>query len=309
MVFGAVAAAGLPIVLSLIAITVSVALTALVGQTFDVSVFAINMIGMMGLATGIDYSLLIVSRYREERALGRGKIDAITVTGGTASRAVPFSGLTVAPALFGLLIVPTGIFGSLAIGAIPVVGMSVVAALTLLAAVLSQLGDRVSSLKAPYLGRRLPPAKSDGRTSAWARLAQRAMRRPALALSIGVGVLLLAAAPAIFMKTGVSGVSSFPDGCEQGGLRCARPPVLRRRVSPVMIVVGGPVTSSAVRSDIARLKSEISTDKAFGPVQTQVVESGAGVAVGARERRLRRHARPQQGTPTEGHPHPAGFRR
>jgi len=62
MVFGAVAAAGLPIVLSLIAITVSVALTALVGQTFDVSVFAINMIGMMGLATGIDYSLLIVSR-------------------------------------------------------------------------------------------------------------------------------------------------------------------------------------------------------------------------------------------------------
>ena len=71
IVFGAVVAAGLPIVLSLIAITVAVALTALVGQTFDVSVFAINMISMMGLATGIDYSLFIISRYREERALGR----------------------------------------------------------------------------------------------------------------------------------------------------------------------------------------------------------------------------------------------
>jgi len=276
IVFGALVAAGLPIVLSLIAITMAVALTALVGQTFDVSVFAINMISMMGLATGIDYSLFIVSRYREERALGRGKIDAITVTGGTASRAVLFSGLTVVLALFGLLIVPTSIFGSLAIGAILVVGMSVVAALTLLPAVLSLLGDRVNSLKVPYLGRRLLSAKTDGRTSAWARLAQRAMRRPALALSIGVGVLLLAAAPAIFMKTGVSGVSSFPDGFESK----AAFGVLDRQfsaggVSPLLIVVDGPVTSSAVRSGIARLKSEISTDKAFGPVQTQVAESGA----------------------------------
>jgi len=275
VVFGAVVAAGLPIVLSLIAITVAVALTALVGQTFDVSVFAINMISMMGLATGIDYSLFIVSRYREERALGRGKIDAITVTGGTASRAVLFSGLTVVLALFGLLIVPTSIFGSLAIGAIVVVGMSVVAALTLLPAVLSLLGDRVDSLKVPYLGKRLLSAKSDGRTSAWARLAQRAMRRPALALTIGVGVLLLAAAPAVFMKTGVSGVSSFPDGFESK----AAFGVLDRQfsaggVSPLLIVVDGPVTSSAVRSGIARLKSEISTDKAFGAVQTQEAASG-----------------------------------
>jgi RND superfamily putative drug exporter len=275
VVFGALVAAGLPIVLSLIAITMAVALTALVGQTFDVSVFAINMISMMGLATGIDYSLFIVSRFREERALGRSKIDAITVTGGTASRAVLFSGLTVVLALFGLLIVPTSIFGSLAIGAILVVGMSVVAALTLLPAVLSLLGDRVNSLKVPYLGRRLLSAKADGRTSAWARLAQRAMRRPALALTLGVAVLLLAAAPAIFMKTGVSGVSSFPDGFESK----AAFGVLDRqfsagRVSPVLIVVDGPVTSPAVRSGIARLKSELSTDKAFGSVQTQQAASG-----------------------------------
>ena len=163
--FGAVVAAGLPIVLSLIAITLAVALTALVGQTFDVSVFAINMISMMGLATGIDYSLFIISRYREERALGRDKIDAITVTGGTASRAVLFSGLTVVLALLGLLIVPTNIFASLAIGAILVVSMSVLAALTLLPAVLSLLGDRVNSLKVPYLGRRLLDGRAAGRTS------------------------------------------------------------------------------------------------------------------------------------------------
>ena len=140
----------------------AIGLTALVGQTFDVSVFAINMVSMMGLATGIDYSLFIISRFREERARGRDKLDAIAVTGGTASSAVLFSGLTVVLALLGLLIVPTNIFASLAIGAILVVSMSVIAALTLLPAVLSLLGDRVNSLKLPYLGRRILDNRSAG---------------------------------------------------------------------------------------------------------------------------------------------------
>ena len=121
IVFGALVAAMIPIFLALIAITFAIALTALVGQTFYMSVFAINMISMMGLATGIDYCLFIVSRFREERARGRDKIDAIGVAGGTATRAVVFSGLTVVLALCGLLIVPTNIFVSLAVGAILVV--------------------------------------------------------------------------------------------------------------------------------------------------------------------------------------------
>ena len=73
IVFGAVVAAGLPILLSLLAITMAIGLTAVVGQTFNVSVFAINMVSMMGLAMGIDYSLFIISRFREERARGRDK--------------------------------------------------------------------------------------------------------------------------------------------------------------------------------------------------------------------------------------------
>jgi putative drug exporter of the RND superfamily len=275
VVFGAVVAAGLPIVLSLIAITAAVALTALVGQTFSVSVFAINMISMMGLATGIDYSLFIISRFREERALGRSKIDAITVTGGTASRAVLFSGLTVVLALAGLLIVPTSIFMSLAIGAILVVSMSVLAALTLLPAGLSLLGDRVNSLKIPYLGRRLLEGRASGRASWIARMAQRAMRRPALALGIGVAVLLLAASPIVFMKTGVSGVSSFPNGFQsKQAFGILDRQFSAGRVSPVQIVVDGPVSSPAVQSGISRLKNALAADSAFGPVQTQTAKSG-----------------------------------
>jgi len=275
IVFGAVVAAGLPIVLSLIAITAAVALTALVGQTFSVSVFAINMISMMGLATGIDYSLFIISRYREERVLGRDKIDAITVTGGTASRAVLFSGLTVVLALAGLLLVPTNIFASLAIGAILVVTMSVLAALTLLPAVLSLLGDHVNSLKIPYLGRRLLEGRATGRTSWIARAAQRAMRRPGLALGTGVVILLLAASPVVFIKTGVSGVSSFPNSFEsKQAFGVLDRQFSAGRVSPVQIVVDGPASSPAVQSGIARLKSELASDSAFGPLQTQTATSG-----------------------------------
>ena len=275
IVFGAVVAAGLPIVLSLVAITAAVALTALVGQAFDVSIFAVNMVSMMGLATGIDYSLFIISRFREERARGREKIDAIAVTGGTASRAVLFSGLTVVLALLGLVIVPTSIFVSLAIGAILVVSMSVVAALTLLPAVLSLLGDRVNSLKVPYLGRRLLDGQAGGRTSWIARVAQRAMKRPAIALAVGVGMLLLCAYPALDMKTGVSGVNTFPNSFDsKQGFAVLDTQFSAGSVSPVQIVVDGQVNDPAVQSGIDRLKDELAADEAFGPVQTQTAKSG-----------------------------------
>ena len=233
IVFGAVVAAGLPILLSLIAITMAVGLTALVGQTFDVSVFAINMVSMMGLATGIDYSLFIISRFREERARGRDKLDAIAVTGGTASRAVLFSGLTVVLALLGLLIVPTNIFASLAIGAILVVSMSVIAALTLLPAVLSLLGDRVNSLKVPYLGRRILDSRAGGRTSWIARVAYRAMRRPAHRPRRRRRRPAAARLPGPRHEDRRLGRQHVPRQLrEQAGLRRAREAVLGRRREP-----------------------------------------------------------------------------
>ena len=275
LVFGAVVAAGLPILLSLLAITLAVGLTALVGQTFSVSVFAINMISMMGLATGIDYSLFIISRFREERARGRDKLDAIAVTGGTASRAVLFSGLTVVLALLGLLIVPTNIFASLAIGAILVVSMSVLAALTLLPAVLGLLGDRVNSLKLPYLGRRIIDNRAAGRTSWIARVAYRAMKRPAVALVVGVAVLLVLAYPALDMKTGVSGVNSFPNSFQsKQGFAVLEKQFTSGTVNPVQIVVDGNVTTPAVKAAMTGLTQELANDPAFGPVQVQTDKAG-----------------------------------
>jgi len=275
LVFGALVAATLPLVLGIIAITMAIALTAIVGQVTDMSVFAINMISMMGLATGIDYSLFIVSRFREERARGRDKLDAIAVTGGTASRAVFFSGMTVVLALIGMLIVPTNVFFSLALGAILVVAMAVLAALTLLPAALGLLGDRINGLRVPYLGRRLLDARVAGKVSLLARVAQRAMHRPGLALGIGIGVLLLAAAPTLTMKTGVSGVNSFPDSfASKQAFGLLERQFTAGGVSPVQIVVDGQAASPQVKAAVQRLQDGLGRDGSFGPAQVQTSASG-----------------------------------
>ena len=126
-VFGAIVAALIPVLLSMFAIVVGIAMIAVIGTVSPLSFFAVNMLTFMGLAVGIDYSLFVVSRFREERAHGLEIEAAIERAAGTAGRAVVFSGMTVVLALIGMLIVPTKIFISLAVGAIVVVLVTVAA--------------------------------------------------------------------------------------------------------------------------------------------------------------------------------------
>ena len=241
IVFGALVSALLPLMLAGVAIIVALALTALVGQVFELSFFVSNMITMMGLAVGIDYVLFIVSRYREERAAGRDKLAAIERSGSTASRAVLFSGITVVVALVGMLIVPTTIFISLAAGAILVVLAAVAAALTLLPAVLSLLGDRIDR---GQVGRLLP--KRFRRTSTgpgfWPRAVGAVMRRPVTWLVATTALLLLASVPYWSINTGAAGIETLPSSLQSrqafdvlerdfsvGGIAPARDPRLRRR--------------------------------------------------------------------------------
>ena len=118
IVFASLIAPLLPIVMGITAIVSALGLVSLIGQIGELNLFVTNMISMIGLAVGIDYSLFIVSRYREERRHGRDKLEAIAVGGATANRAVFFSGLTVVLALVGMYIVPATLFRSLATGAI-----------------------------------------------------------------------------------------------------------------------------------------------------------------------------------------------
>jgi RND superfamily putative drug exporter len=166
LVFGALSAAMIPLVLGVLSIVVAIGVTTAFGQIVPFSFFVTNVITMIGLAVGIDYSLFVVSRYREERERGLDKMEAIHASGATASRAVFFSGSMVVFALVGLFIVPTAIFRSLAAGAIIVVTVSVLVSLTLLPAVLGILGGgcRSSDVRAR---RRLSEADSGMGSRGW----------------------------------------------------------------------------------------------------------------------------------------------
>jgi RND superfamily putative drug exporter len=145
VVFGALVAAGVPLILSMVAIVVALGLTTLVGQFVGLSFYVINIITMIGLAVGIDYALFILARYREERLQGLDTLDAITAAGASASKAVLFSGITVVLALSGMLLLPSTIFRSLGAGAVLVVLAAVAAALTLAPALIGLLGDRIDT--------------------------------------------------------------------------------------------------------------------------------------------------------------------
>ncbi len=203
IVFGALVAAGVPIVLGLVSITVAVGLTAVVGQAFELSFFIVNMITMMGLALSIDYTLIVVQRFREERSKGRDVLDAITVAGSTATRAVVFSGLTVIIALSGLLLVPSTLMRSLGGGAILVAFASVLAALTLLPALLRLLGDRINK-------GRIPTAHPGREPKRWAAIARTVIRRPWIAAGLGIAILLTLASPILGMRLAFSGLDALP---------------------------------------------------------------------------------------------------
>ena len=232
LVFGAVVAGLVPVLLGLLSIVVAVALTALVGQAFEVSFFVVNMISAMGLALGIDYALFILSRYREERARGLEKVDAIVASGATASRAVLFSGIAFVLAMFGMLLVPDTVLRSLALGAILVGIVSVVAALTLLPAVLSLLGDRVNALRIPVVGRRaIASAGSEGRF--WSALVRGVMRRPLVCLVAATALLLGLAASGARDRHGRLGAQHAARPLPvQAGLRRAEPRLPRRLGRP-----------------------------------------------------------------------------
>ena len=263
VVFGALVAALVPILLTLFAIVLALAVTALIGQGFPLSFFVVNMITMIGLAVGIDYSLFIVSRYREERDGGLEKIDAIARTGATATRAVFFSGLTVVLALVGLLIIPTNLFLSLGLGAIVVVLFAVLASLTLLPSVLSLLGDRVNALAVPVIGRRR--GGGQGRSGGfWDWVTRGVMRHPTISLALSVGLLLAAALPLLDMNTGFNTVDTLPDGFQtKEAFLVLEEEFSFGLVSPVEIVIDGTLNTVPVRSAIERLQALMSADPAF----------------------------------------------
>jgi uncharacterized membrane protein YdfJ with MMPL/SSD domain len=273
LVFGTVVAGLVPLLMAIVAIVVALGLTALVAQQFDLSVFVINMLTGMGLALGIDYSLFVVSRYREERGKGRRELAAIETSGATASRAVLFSGSVFVIAMFGMLLVPNSIMRSLATGAILVGIVSVVAALTLLPSLLGLLGDKVDALRIPIVGRRSVEASNpEGRF--WGAIVRRVLSRPVLSLALSTGVLVALAVPVFRLDVGTSGVSALPDrfASKQGFLALQRD-FPGTTTSPAEVVVQN-ASGAGVSRAVQALRTRLAADPRFGEGEIERAADG-----------------------------------
>ncbi len=272
LVFGAAVAAGLPVALALLSIFVAAGATALVSNTMEMSNFVVFIITMIGLAVGIDYSLFIVQRFREERSLGHGKVDAIGVAGATASRTVLFSGMAVAIALAGMLIMPDATFRSFAAGAMLVVAATVAASMSLLPAVLGLLGDRINWLSLPFAGRRRGPVREGGVSDLVTRAV---MARPVVSILAAGAILVAAAAPVLGLNLGSVGISSLP---EESPARHAFDVINTEFSDGVLtadIVIDSPyVTGPVLQQAIAELTALLANDEFFGDSQLETNTAG-----------------------------------
>ncbi len=275
IVFGALVATAIPLMISIVSIIVAIGIAAMVGQFHQQSIFLVNMVFMMGLAVGIDYSLFIVARFREERANGLPVSEAVIRSGATASRAVLVSGVIVVLALIGMLIVPHDIFTSLGTGAIIVVLVTVAASLTLTPAVLQLLGDRVDSVRVPFVFKYVS-GSSNGKSQFWHRISGAVMGRPIVALILGAGLLIVMAVPVLDMNFGEAGVSTFPEDLESRvGYEALQRDFPAGLVSPARIVVDGDVNDPSVQDAIQRLTIALEADGSFGKVSQDVAPDGS----------------------------------
>jgi RND superfamily putative drug exporter len=278
LVFGTVTGALIPMLMAVISIIVALAITSVVGQLWQLNLFITNMVVAMGLALGIDYSLFIVSRLREERKRGKSTHDAIITVASTATRAVVFSGTAFTLAMVGMLLVPDTTLRSLGFGAVAVGIVSIAVALTFHPAVLMVLGDRVERLRLPWIGKKV--ADSAGQEGpVWRRAVGAVMRRPATYLTATVLLMVALALPLMGLQMGSSGASSLPnDSVAKQGLLALQRDFAEGATNPVEIVVAGPSDSESLNSGMRRLRAALAKDRDFAE-SALLIQKGPQITV------------------------------
>ncbi len=277
LVFGALIAAGIPLLLAATSVMAALSLLTVISHWLPVGSSTSEVVLLIGMAVGIDYSLFYLRREREERAAGHGTREALRIAAATSGRAIVVSGLTVMVALAGLFLTGYDVFTGIALGTIAVVGVAVLGSLTVLPAVLSWLGPRADRGRIPFLGRRRTAARP---SRIWAALARRVVRHPVVWGGAAALALLVLALPALGMRLG-SPTVDLP----------ASSPVLQtidrvsqafpQTPSPAQVVVTGKdVTSPGMRTAIGALQARAAAGGGIRePITATVVAGGRGLII------------------------------
>ncbi|MEJ7567554.1 MAG: MMPL family transporter [Gaiellaceae bacterium] len=206
LVFGSAVAALVPLLLAITAVIATTSLVALPSQLFAVDESIAEVILLIGLAVGIDYSLFYLRREREERAAGRSEHAALEAAAATSGRAVLVSGITVLIAMAGMFLSGDKTFMSFSIGTMMVVAIAMIGSLTVLPAILAKLGDRVEKGRLPFLHRL---RRKNGESRFWGAILDRVLRRPVVSAIAATAVLVALTVPAFSLNTTTSGIDDI----------------------------------------------------------------------------------------------------
>jgi uncharacterized membrane protein YdfJ with MMPL/SSD domain len=266
-VFGSAVAALVPLLLAITAVVATTSLIALPSQFIPVDDAISEVILLIGLAVGVDYSLFYLRREREERAAGRSERAALEAAAATSGRAVLISGITVLIAMAGMFLSGDKSFMSFSIGTMMVVAVAMIGSLTVLPALLSKLGDRVEKGRIPFLGRL---RRKDGDSRVWGAILDRVLRRPVVSAVAATAVLVALTAPALTLNT----VTMSPDDISHPSLE----PVKKLEDSfpggnepAVVAIKADNVTAEPVRIAIAELQRKaLATGQMNNPIDVEV---------------------------------------
>ena len=269
--FGALVAAGIPLLLALTAVFATFGLVGATSHVVPMANQAPALVLLIGLAVGVDYSLFYLRREREERAAGRSERDALEAAAATSGRAVLVSGLTVMAAMAGMFLTGDPIFASLGIAAITVVAVAVLGSLTVLPAVLSKLGDRVDRARVPLVGRR---RDRDGRI--WGAIVGAVLRHPKLSVALAGGLLVALAIPTVQLRMVQPGPETFPHSLRAVQTYDRMQQAFPGSALPANVVVKAPdVSSPTMRAAIRKLEQRaLASGRMHEPLRVDVNEAG-----------------------------------
>jgi RND superfamily putative drug exporter len=269
LAFGALVAAGVPLLLGFTAVIAALGLTELFSHVLHVDSSITSVILCIGLAVGIDYSLFYLRREREERGRGRSPADALQVAAATSGRAVLISGLTVIVAMTGMFMMGSQIFTSFAVGTVLVVSIALVGSLTVLPAVLSRLGDKVDRGRVPGL-KRLRARYGESRF--WAMIVDVVLRRPLLWGGLAAALLIALAIPAFSLHTVNSGFQGAPRNLPIMQIYDRIQAAFPGGATPEIVVISAPdVTAPQVTAGIAALeRGALATGQMYEPIGVDI---------------------------------------
>jgi RND superfamily putative drug exporter len=270
VVFGALAAAGIPLLLALTSLTAALGVLAMISHVLPIASATDEVVVIIGMGVGVDYSLFYLRREREERAKGRSFPEALRIASRTSGRTIGVSGLTVIVALSALFLVGAGPYAGIAAGTIAVVAIAVLGSLTVLPALLSWLGPRSDAGQIPFLGRRREAARP---SRAWGALARGVVARPVIWGGLAAIALLALAAPALGLRTGQPPVDApYNLTVVQDAFKVQQ--AFPQAPAPAQIVVSGPdVTGDRVMDAVSALRDRTT---AAGPVRGPVTATSIG---------------------------------